>query len=79
MIFIMIVVIITGIFMAINYLLIYTLGFLYISNSGSADAQLPGCFHISGEYEKIWKGNFLLLGIHSLYTLSLYKAGDKTW
>ena len=33
MIFIMIVVTITGIFMAINYLLIYTLGFLYISNS----------------------------------------------
>ena len=31
-------------FMAINYLLIYTLGFLYISNSGSANAQLPGCF-----------------------------------
>ena len=33
MIFIMIVVTITGIFMAINYLLIYTLGFLYISKS----------------------------------------------
>ena len=44
MIFIMIVVTITGIFRAINYLLIYTLGFLYISNSGSANAQLPGCF-----------------------------------
>ena len=43
-IFIMTVVIIIGIFMAINYLLIYTLGFLYISNSGSANAQLPGCF-----------------------------------
>ena len=43
-IFIMIVVTITGLFMAINYLLIYTLGFLYISNSGSANAQLPGCF-----------------------------------
>ena len=40
----MIVVTITGIFMAINYLFIYTLGFLYISNSGSANAQLPGCF-----------------------------------
>ena len=40
----MIVVTITGICMAINYLLIYTLGFLYISNSGSAKAQLPGCF-----------------------------------
>ena len=43
MIFIMIVVIITGIFMVINYILIYTLGFPYISNSGSANAQLPGC------------------------------------
>ena len=40
----MIVVTIIGIFMAINYLLIYTLGFLYISSSGSASAQLPGCF-----------------------------------
>ena len=38
--FIMIVVIIFRIFMAINYLLIYTLGFLYISSSGSANAQL---------------------------------------
>ena len=40
----MIVVTITGIFMAINYLLIYTLGFIYISNSGSANAQPRGCF-----------------------------------
>ena len=30
--------------MAINYILIYTLGFLYISNFVSANAQLPGCF-----------------------------------
>ena len=30
---------------AINYLLIYTLCFLYVSNSGSANAQLPGCLH----------------------------------
>ena len=30
--------------MAINYLLIYTLGFINISSSGSANAQLPGCF-----------------------------------
>ena len=35
---------ITWNFMAINYLLIYTLSFLYISNSGSANTQLPGCF-----------------------------------
>ena len=40
----MIVVIIVGIFMAINYFLNYTLGFLYLSTSGSANAQLPGCF-----------------------------------
>ena len=44
MIFSMIVVTISGIFMAINYLLMYTLGFLYISHSGSANAQLPECF-----------------------------------
>ena len=30
--------------MAINYLLIYSLGFLFISNSVSANTQLPGCF-----------------------------------
>ena len=30
--------------MAINYLLIYTLGFIYISSSCSANAQHPGCF-----------------------------------
>ena len=30
--------------MAINYLLMYTLGSLYISSSGSAIAQLLGCF-----------------------------------
>ena len=40
----MIVVTITGIFMAINYPFIYTLGFLYRSNSGSANAQLPEFF-----------------------------------
>ena len=44
MIFIMIVVTIIGIFMAINYFLNYTLDFLYLSSSGSANAQLPGCF-----------------------------------
>ena len=41
----MMVVSITGIFMAINYLLIYILGFFNISNSGSANAQLPRCFY----------------------------------
>ena len=41
----MIVVIIIGIYMAIQYFLNYTLGVLYLSSSGSANAQLPGCFH----------------------------------
>ena len=40
----MIVLTIIGIFMAINYFLNYTLGFLYHSSSDSANAQLPGCF-----------------------------------
>ena len=40
----MLVVTIIGIFMAIYYLLIYILGFRYISSSGAANAQLPGCF-----------------------------------
>ena len=30
--------------MTIDYLLNYTLGFLYLSSSGSANGQLPGCF-----------------------------------
>ena len=45
MIFIMILVTIIGNFMAINYFLNYTLGFLYRNSSGSANAQLPGCVH----------------------------------
>ena len=45
MIFIMIVVTIIGIFLAINYFLNYTVGFLYLNIFGSANAQLPGCFH----------------------------------
>ena len=31
-------------FMTINYLLIFTLGFLCLSSFGTANAQLPGCF-----------------------------------
>ena len=45
MIFIVIDVTIIGIFMAIHYLLNYTLSFLQLSSSGSANAQLPGCFY----------------------------------
>ena len=44
MIFIMIVVNIIRIFMAIIYLLNYSLDFRYLSSSGSANAELPGCF-----------------------------------
>ena len=44
MIFSMIILTINGIFIAINYLLINTLCFLYISSSGFANAQLPICF-----------------------------------
>ena len=44
MIFIIMVVTIFGIFMSIDYFLNYTLGFLYLSSSGSANAQHPGCF-----------------------------------
>ena len=46
MILIMIVVTIIGIFMAINYFLNYTSGFLYLSSSVSTKAQLPGCFRL---------------------------------
>ena len=44
MVFIMIVVTIIGIFIAIHYFLNYIWGFLYISSSGSANAQILGCF-----------------------------------
>ena len=40
----MIVVTIIGILLAIHYFLHYTLDFRYLSSSGSANAQLPGCF-----------------------------------
>ena len=77
MIFIMIVVTITGIFMATNYLLIYTLGFLYISNSGSADAQLPGCFCPWTFSLNIGLNMFLLDSFMScLHTLLGYSTGE---
>ena len=40
----MIAVTIIGGFMTFHYFLNYTLGFRYLSSSGSANAQLPGCF-----------------------------------
>ena len=50
-------------FMAINYLFIYTLGFLYISKSGSANAQLPGCFcpWTSPHNCPMWSGLYCVL------------------
>ena len=44
MLFIMIVMTIIEILMAIDYFLNYTLSFLCLNSSGSANAQLPGCF-----------------------------------
>ena len=38
------IVIIIGIFMAIHYFFNYNFSFVYLSSSGSANAQLPGCF-----------------------------------
>ena len=74
--FIMIVVNITGIFMAINYL-IYTLGFLHISNSGSANAQLPGCFFSWTFSLNIGLNMFPLDSFMScLHSLLGYSSGD---
>ena len=88
MIFIMIVVTIIGIFLAITYLLIYTLGFLYISSSGSANAQLPGCFHPWTFSLNIGLNMFLfdffMSCLHSLLTRLFYRgvpgfATDCPW
>ena len=76
MIFIIIVVTIIGIFMTINDFLIYTLGVLYISSSGSANAQLPGCF---------CPWTFLIIGLNMfpldsfmsfLHSLQGYSTGE---
>ena len=70
----MIVVAIIGIFMAINNLLIYNLDFLYISRSGSANAQLPGCFRPWTFYLNIGLNMFrfdpFMLCLHSLLRYS---------
>ena len=77
MIFIVIVVTITWILMAINYLLIYILGFLYVSNSGSENAQLPGCFCPWTFSFKIWLNMFPLDSFMScLYSLLGYSTGE---
>ena len=77
MIFIMIVVNIIGIFMALNYHLIYTLGFLYISCSGSANAQLPGCFRPWTFSFNIGLNTFPLDSLTScLHSLLGYSTGE---
>ena len=63
-------------FVAINYILIYALGFLYISNSSSANAQLPGCF-CSGHSPWIldWNVSFgLLYGMFTFPTRIFYRG-----
>ena len=63
--------------MAINYLLIYTLGFLYISSSGSANAQLPGCFRPWTFSFNIGLNMFLLDSCMScLHSLLGYSTGE---
>ena len=72
----MIVVTITGIFMAINNILIYTLGFLYTSKSGSANAQLPGCFCPWTFSLNIGLSRFLLdSSMSCLHSLLRYSTG----
>ena len=66
-----------GIFMAINYLLIYTSGFLYISSYGSANAQLPGCFRPWTFSLNIGLNMFLLDSFMScLYSILGYSTGE---
>ena len=63
--------------MAINYLLIYTLGFLYISNSGSANAQIPGCFRLCTLSLNIGLNMFPLDSFMSfLHSLLGYSKGE---
>ena len=63
--------------MAINYLLVITLGFIYISSSGSANAQLPGCFRPWTFSLKIGLNRFPLDSFMScLHSLLGYSTGD---
>ena len=77
----MIVVTVIGIFMAINYLLIYTLGFLYISSSGSANAQPPESFHPWTFSLNIGLNMFPLDSFMScLHSLLVYSTGEfQAW
>ena len=73
----MIVVTITGIFMVINYLLIYTLGFIYISNSGSANAQPPWMFLPLGILLECWieHVSFGLIYVMFTFPTSIFYRG----
>ena len=72
----MVVVTTIGIFMAIIYLLIYTLGFLYISSFGSANAQLPGRFHPWTFSLNIGLNMFHLDCMSCLHSLLGYSNGE---
>ena len=73
----MIVMTIIGIFIAINYLLIQALGFLCISSSGSANAQLPGCVRPWTFFLNIGLNMFPLGSFMScLHSLQAYSTGE---
>ena len=77
MIFIIIVVAIIEFLMAINYLLVHTLGFLYIRSSGSANVQLPGCFRPWTFSLKIGLNMFPLVSfVPCLHSLLGYSIGE---
>ena len=74
MIFIMIALTIIGIFLATNYSLNCTLDFLYLSSSGSAYAQLPGCFR-SWTLPWILDGTCYLLYVMFAFPTRIYYRG----
>ena len=79
MIFIVIVVIINGIAVAIHYFLNYNFCFLYLSNSGAANAQLSGCF-CAWTFSLYIGLNMLPLDslMSCLHSLQGYSTGDYT-
>ena len=63
--------------MAINCFFIYTLGFIYISSSGSANVQLPGCFRLRTLSLDIGLNMFPLDSFMScLHSLLGYSTGE---
>ena len=79
MIFIVIVVIIIGIAVVIHYFLNYNFCFLYLSNSGAANAQLSGCF-CPWTFSLYIGLNMLPLDsfMSCLHSLQRYSTGDST-